>query len=75
MLCIAIHNLVGIPALSLPCGLTPEGLPMGFQIATPPHADGRALAIGAAFEEVFPPPLSTDRRPGWLTDEDSAEAG
>ena len=75
MLCIAIHNLVGIPALSLPCGLSPEGMPIGFQIATPPHADARALAIGTAFEEVLPPPLSTDRRPDWLSGGNSPETG
>src|SRR5262249_26189441 len=35
MLYSAPYNLVGLPALSLPCGLTPEGLPAGLQIVGP----------------------------------------
>jgi aspartyl-tRNA(Asn)/glutamyl-tRNA(Gln) amidotransferase subunit A len=44
------YNLVGMPALSIPCGTNSEGLPIGLQIATRPGSDSLALSIGAAFE-------------------------
>jgi aspartyl-tRNA(Asn)/glutamyl-tRNA(Gln) amidotransferase subunit A len=50
------YNLVGIPALSIPCGFNPEGLPIGLQIATRPGADALALGIGAAIERVISAP-------------------
>jgi aspartyl-tRNA(Asn)/glutamyl-tRNA(Gln) amidotransferase subunit A len=40
------------PAISIPSGST-QGLPLGFQIITPPHSDDFALAIAAAAEAVF----------------------
>ena len=60
MLFSGVYNLVGLPALSIPCGLTPEGLPAGLQIAGPWEADARVLGIGAAVEGLMPrlvPPL------------------
>jgi amidase len=49
----------GCPALSVPAGLTPDGLPVGLQVVGPPRADRRVLAIGHAFERArgpLPPP-------------------
>ncbi|RFU44739.1 indoleacetamide hydrolase [Paraburkholderia sp. DHOC27] len=43
----------GIPGLSLPAGLSAEGLPVGFEIDGPLGSDRRLLAIGAAFEQVL----------------------
>ena len=43
-------NLAGIPALSVPCGLTTDGLPIGLQIAAPPFREDVLLQVGAAFE-------------------------
>ncbi|MFE3200365.1 amidase family protein [Embleya sp. NPDC059237] len=43
-------TLLGAPALSVPAGFTPDGLPVGLQIATAPRSDLAALRIGAAFE-------------------------
>jgi aspartyl-tRNA(Asn)/glutamyl-tRNA(Gln) amidotransferase subunit A len=60
MLYSAVHNLVGLPALSLPCGLSAEGLPAGLQISGPWRADDLVLGIGAALEAILPrlaPPL------------------
>jgi aspartyl-tRNA(Asn)/glutamyl-tRNA(Gln) amidotransferase subunit A len=50
MLYSGLYNVLGIPALAMPAGLTPEGLPAGLQIATPWGADDLAFAIGAAIE-------------------------
>ncbi len=50
----------GLPALSVPCGFTPAGLPVGLQITGPLHADAAVLAAAAAFEQVVP---WADRKP------------
>jgi aspartyl-tRNA(Asn)/glutamyl-tRNA(Gln) amidotransferase subunit A len=51
-------NLTGQPALSLPCGVAENGLPVGLQIVGPRHADRRVLEAGLAIERVldFPQP-------------------
>lgn len=43
-------NFSGHPAISVPAGLTPEGLPVGLQIIGRRHADGTVLAAAAALE-------------------------
>lgn len=45
-------NLAGLPALSVPCGLTPQELPIGLQIIAPPFREDLLLQVGAAFEAV-----------------------
>jgi len=63
MLYSAVYNLVGLPALSVFGGLSPERLPVGIQIVTPWRADDLALSIGAALETRIPPiaaPLEPD---------------
>src|SRR4051812_19971244 len=45
-------NLTQQPAASVPCGLTPDGLPVGLQIVGPRHADGRVLAAAHAFQQA-----------------------
>jgi aspartyl-tRNA(Asn)/glutamyl-tRNA(Gln) amidotransferase subunit A len=47
-------NLSHGPAISVPCGLTPDGLPVGLQIAGPRLADGLVLRAGAAFLDQRP---------------------
>ncbi|GAC1547319.1 MAG: amidase [Candidatus Velthaea sp.] len=47
-------NLSRQPAASVPCGLTPEGLPVGLQIVGPLNADARVLQAGYAFESRHP---------------------
>lgn len=44
-------NLLGLPALSLPCGDDPAGLPVGLQILAAPFAEKKLLRIGAALEK------------------------
>ena len=46
-------NVSGQPALSLPCGTTADGLPVGLQIAGPPGADALVFALAAAFERAL----------------------
>jgi aspartyl-tRNA(Asn)/glutamyl-tRNA(Gln) amidotransferase subunit A len=44
-------NLAGIPALSVPCGLSPDdGLPVGLQVMSPALADERGYRVAAALE-------------------------
>jgi amidase len=53
-------NLLGAPAAVVPVGRSPEGLPIGVQIAGRPFEDERVLGIAAAIEANFgyePPPL------------------
>jgi aspartyl-tRNA(Asn)/glutamyl-tRNA(Gln) amidotransferase subunit A len=48
----APFNLSGLPALSLPCGLTGDGLPIGLQIVSRAWGDAKLLNIGYAFEQA-----------------------
>lgn len=55
-------NLAGIPALSLPCGFSKEGLPIGLQIMGDYFADELLLGVAAAYQK------DTDwhrRAPAW----------
>lgn len=47
----APFNLTGLPALSIPCGFTSEGLPIGLQIVARAWADAKALNAGYAYEQ------------------------
>lgn len=58
MLYSAIYNLVGLPALSVFAGLSPERLPVGLQIVTPWRTDDLVLSIGAALEALIPPAVA-----------------
>ncbi|HEY0217327.1 MAG TPA: Asp-tRNA(Asn)/Glu-tRNA(Gln) amidotransferase subunit GatA [Cellulomonas sp.] len=46
-------NLAGIPGLSLPAGLSDDGLPVGFQVLAPAKADDRLYRVGAALEALL----------------------
>lgn len=55
-------NLTQQPAISVPCGLTSTGLPIGLQLVGPRHADALVLRAAAAYERTTSlgrPPLST----------------
>lgn len=45
-------NYLDLPGISVPCGLTAEGLPVGLQILGQPRDETTVVAIGAAFEKV-----------------------
>ncbi len=58
-------NLYGIPAISLPCGFSKAGVPVGLMIAGPRFSEGRVLALAYAYEKatewhVRKPPLRSD---------------
>ena len=42
----------GIPVISIPCGFTSEGLPIGLQIAGAPWAEPTVLALAHAYEQA-----------------------
>jgi aspartyl-tRNA(Asn)/glutamyl-tRNA(Gln) amidotransferase subunit A len=48
----APFNLAGLPALSVPCGFTKEGLPIGMQIVARAWADAKPLNAGYAYEQA-----------------------
>jgi amidase len=45
-------SVTGCPALSVPAGFTPTGLPVGLQIVTAPRTDHLALRVGLALEQA-----------------------
>ncbi len=59
-------TLTGCPALSLPCGFTANGLPVGLQMVAPPRSETRLLQAAAALEDLIglAPLLPIDPRPG-----------
>jgi aspartyl-tRNA(Asn)/glutamyl-tRNA(Gln) amidotransferase subunit A len=47
-------NLTQQPAITVPCGLTRSGLPMGLQIVGPMFGDALVLRAARAYESVMP---------------------
>jgi aspartyl-tRNA(Asn)/glutamyl-tRNA(Gln) amidotransferase subunit A len=52
-LCTIPSNLYGGPALSVPCGLAEDGLPVGLQVMAPVQADERMYRVAAAVEAAL----------------------
>ena len=46
-------TIVGAPAISIPCGFTSTGLPVGLQIVAPPRQEAILLSAAHALEEVL----------------------
>lgn len=58
-------NLAGLPALSIPCGYSKEGLPIGLQIMAKPFDEVTVLRVASAYEQnrgerLGKPPLDGD---------------
>jgi aspartyl-tRNA(Asn)/glutamyl-tRNA(Gln) amidotransferase subunit A len=56
-------NVLGLPALALPCGFLPSGLPVGMQLLARPFAEALLYRVGAAYQQrsiwhTFAPPLA-----------------
>lgn len=45
-------NYLGTPSLSVPCGFSENGLPVGFQLHGPPFAEARLFAAAHAYQSV-----------------------
>jgi amidase len=45
-------TVTGLPAISVPCGFTPEGLPIGVQIVGRHRDDFGVLQLAHAFEQA-----------------------
>ena len=45
------YNLVGLPAISIPCGFDRDGLPIGLQIAAKPFDEQTLLRVAHAYEQ------------------------
>ncbi|MGY8959041.1 MAG: amidase family protein, partial [Alphaproteobacteria bacterium] len=59
----APFNLTGHPAISIPVGHTPDGLPVGLQAVAPWHGEQKLIDLAAALEAISPwgaPPIATD---------------
>ncbi|MBD8080473.1 Asp-tRNA(Asn)/Glu-tRNA(Gln) amidotransferase subunit GatA [Cellulosimicrobium arenosum] len=46
-------NLAGVPGMSVPAGLSDDGLPVGFQVLAPAKADDRLYRVGGALEAAL----------------------
>ena len=56
-------NIFGLPAISIPCGFSADGLPVGLMIAGPHWSEAKVLALAAAYEKAtewhkIEPPLT-----------------
>ena len=47
-------NLAGVPAISIPCGLSPSGLPLGLQLIGPNSSEPSLLSISRVLEDSIP---------------------
>jgi aspartyl-tRNA(Asn)/glutamyl-tRNA(Gln) amidotransferase subunit A len=45
-------NINGLPSISLPCGFTSTGLPIGLQISGPPGSESMVLQLAHAYEQA-----------------------
>ena len=45
-------NLAGLPAISIPCGFTGTGMPIGLQVSAAPQAEATVLAVAHAYEQA-----------------------
>src|SRR5690606_32695281 len=50
--CTAPFNYRGLPALSVPCGFTDNGLPTGFRVVARPFAEATLLQVAHAYQGV-----------------------
>ncbi|MGA9866217.1 MAG: amidase [Acetobacteraceae bacterium] len=56
-------NYLGLPAISVPCGFDPNGLPIGLQLAGRPFGEARLFKLAEAYQRETD--WHTRRPPGW----------
>jgi aspartyl-tRNA(Asn)/glutamyl-tRNA(Gln) amidotransferase subunit A len=49
---LAPFNLTGLPALSIPCGMSSKGLPIGMQVIGKAFDETTVLRVGNAYEQA-----------------------
>jgi aspartyl-tRNA(Asn)/glutamyl-tRNA(Gln) amidotransferase subunit A len=47
-----MFNVLGLPAISVPCGFTRDGMPIGLQIAGPSFGESRVLTLAHAYQHI-----------------------
>jgi Asp-tRNA(Asn)/Glu-tRNA(Gln) amidotransferase A subunit family amidase len=52
------QNMTGHPAISVPAGLSPDGVPFGLEITAPRFRDDMAITVAEAWERTHPWPLT-----------------
>lgn len=50
-MCTRVHDLTGFPAMSIPCGFTSDGFPIGLQISGRPFDEETVLRTAFAYEQ------------------------
>jgi Asp-tRNA(Asn)/Glu-tRNA(Gln) amidotransferase A subunit family amidase len=55
-----VQNLTGLPAVTVPAGRMPNGVPFGIQFTGPPWADRRLLDLAEAWERARPWPAGAE---------------
>ena len=45
-------DIFGLPTISVPCGFTREGMPIGLQITGPRFGESRVLALAHAYQQI-----------------------
>jgi len=48
-----LSTVTGLPAISLPVGYMPDGMPMGIQLIGPNRGEGKLLSVARAIEEML----------------------
>ncbi len=55
-----MQNITGHPAISLPAGRMPNGVPFGLELTGPRFRDDLLLALGRRWEEARPWPPAAE---------------
>ncbi len=75
-----LFNAYGLPVISLPCGFSKDGMPIGLQIAGPMFGEANVLALAHAYQETTDwharkPPLQPDTKVPALSKNASEQTG
>jgi aspartyl-tRNA(Asn)/glutamyl-tRNA(Gln) amidotransferase subunit A len=73
-------NAYGLPVISLPCGFTKDGMPIGLQISGPLFGEVNVIALAHAYQEATEwhkrkPPLAPDTKVPVLSKNASEQTG